>query len=235
MTRLTWDERDYEVGLDRGVLYLPSGISEPWNGLVSVRLSSSDSDIRIRYIDGRKTQYLRGINILSGVIEAYTYPDSFFENVLIQKRQPTFGLSYRVGHDIHLIYNILLLPSEYEYRYSEVDTFSWAFTTKPTPIPEARPSSHLIIDTSTAYSWTVSALEDALYGTETETARLPSPEEVFDIFEANSIVRVIDHGDGTFTVAGPDEVVRMIDETTFEINWPSVVYIDSDTYKIRSL
>jgi hypothetical protein len=66
-------------------------------------------------------------------------------------------------------------------------------------------------------------------------ARLPDPQEIFDIFEANSILRVVDNGDGTFTVTGPDDAITMLDDTTFEIDWPSVVVIDSNTYEISSL
>jgi hypothetical protein len=79
------------------------------------------------------------------------------------------------------------------------------------------------------------ALEDVLYGTDDESPRLPSPEEVFEIFEENAILRIIDNGDGTWTAIGPDSAIEMLDSETFEITWPSAVYIDADTYTISSL
>lgn len=57
--------------------------------------------------------------------------------------------------------------------------------------------SHFIIDTEVAYPETIAAFEKVLYGGDEAEARLPSPLEVFDIFEANSHFRVIDNGDGT--------------------------------------
>lgn len=57
--------------------------------------------------------------------------------------------------------------------------------------------SHFIIDTEVAYPETIVAFEKVLYGDDETEARLPSPLEVFDIFEANARFRVIDNGDGT--------------------------------------
>jgi hypothetical protein len=57
MTRLVWDqvnERDYELGLDRGVFYPLNGPGHAWNGLISVEESPSEGDFRPRYLDGRK-------------------------------------------------------------------------------------------------------------------------------------------------------------------------------------
>lgn len=231
ITRLTWDKiRDYELGLDRGVLYPTNGPGEPWNGLTSVTESLIDVDTQIGYLDGVKTNRRSRVGDFSGTIEAFTYPEPF---------PKTFGLSYRVnsamGYKIHLVYNVLVTPSSFNYQQSDTDSFSWDFTTKPIPIPDARLSAHLVVDGSQAYSWAVSALEEILYGNSIQEARLPLPAEVIDLFEVNSIVRVIDNGDGTFTVSGPDSIVKMVDETSFQINWPSAVYIDEATYTITSL
>lgn len=86
-----------------------------------------------------------------------------------------------------------------------------------------------------AYPATVQAFEDVLYGTDSYSSRLPGPDEVLEIFEEHSILRVIDDGDGTYTVIGPDEAITMLDSTTYEINWPSAVWIDSDYYTLSSL
>lgn len=238
ITKLSWDNRNYESGLDRGVFYPKDGPGEAWNGLTSVNESPSSNE-QTRYIDGVKTHYHHRSEDFSGTIETFSYPKSFYENVLTQNRCESFGLSYRVdsdgGYKIHLVYNVVVSPTSFDYRQSDTDSFSWVFTTRPLPIPGVRLSAHLIIDTSKAYSWTVAVLEDILYGSETEAARLPLPEEVLDIFEANSILQVIDHGDGTFTVNGPNSAIQMLDTTTFQITWPSAVYIDAVSYTISSL
>lgn len=196
-------------------------------------------DEQTRHIDGVKTHFRRRRGEFAGTLQAFTYPTSFYENVLTQKRRNSFGLSYRInsgdGHKIHLVYNALVSTTAFNYRHAEADSFSWSFTTKAIPIPGAKPSAHLIVNTNKAYLWTLTALEDLLYGSESGEPRLPSPEEVLDIFEVNSILRVTDHGDGTFTATGPDEVVQMLDETTFQINWPSAVYIDEVSYTLSSL
>lgn len=240
MTRLIWDDtRDYESGVDRGVFYPVIGSGEAWNGLVSVTESTSDSDEKTKYLEGEKISQKRGRGHFSGTIDAITYPPSFYEDVLMQRRAKPFGMSYRVmtnvGYKIHLVYNILLSPSPYLYQTKGVDAHSWSFTTRPLPVPESALSAHLVIDSSQAYSWTLQALEDALYGTDADGARLPTPQEVFDIFEENSILQIIDNGDGTWKAIGPDSVVSMIDSTSFQISWPSAVYIDSVTYSVHSL
>jgi hypothetical protein len=96
-------------------------------------------------------------------------------------------------------------------------------------------SAQLVIDRDLAYSSTIEALEEVLYGSEAEAPRLPTPQEVMAIFEENSILQVVDHGDGSFTVTGPDEAIQMLDATSFEITWASAVYVDAETYTIHSL
>ncbi len=81
----------------------------------------------------------------------------------------------------------------------------------------------------------IQAIEDLLYGSASTAPRLPDPQEILDLFEEGAILKIIDHGDGTWTAIGPDDVVYMTDPDTFEINWPSVVYLDEDTYQVSSL
>lgn len=235
MSRLVWDERDYEAGLERGVIYPLTGVGEAWNGLVSVQDSLSDSDEETRYIDGVKTRRRRRVGEFSGTIEAFTYPDSFFEDVLTQRRQKGFGLSYRVGDKIHLVYNILVGPTTLNSQQLDTEPFSWDFTSLPVSVPGVRMSAHLVVDASKAYSWTIASLEDILYGSESTTPRLPLPEEVLNIFDINSILKVTNNGDGSFTVEGPDDVIQMLDPTTFQITWPSAVYINGESYTLSSL
>lgn len=240
MTKLTWtDERVYEHGIDRGVFYPPVGPGEAWNGLISVQETPEDFGVNFRYIDGVKVAMNRRPGEFSGIIQAFTYPDSFFEDILTQRRARVFGMSYRVtggdNYRIHLVYNLVVQPSQAKYEQKEATNFSWPFTTSPVTTPGAKKTAHLIVDTRLAYSWTLQAIEDILYGTDGEDSRLPTPQEVWDIVEENSIVIVTDHGDGTFTVTGPDDVILDLGSNEFEITWPSVINISADNYQISSL
>lgn len=238
MSRLDWNDRDYILGLDRGVLYLPNVSGVAWNGLVSVDETLSEDSERVRYIDGVKTLLSRKSGEFSGKIEAYTYPVSL-DDVISSRGRKNFGFSYRVtkpnGHLIHLVYNVTISPGGNSWGQSDISTFTWNFTTKPMTVPNGRLSAHLIVDTTKAYVTTVEEFESVIYGSDSLAARLPTPSEVLEIFEANSIVRVIDHGDGTYTVTGPDAVIHMLDATSYSIDWPSAVMIDSDTYTLSSL
>jgi hypothetical protein len=238
MARLVWETGLYETGIDRGVFYGPNGAVEPWNGLVSVQESPSDPNDVVRYLDGVKIQNRRKPGDFAGTIEAFTYPSSF-EEVFTKRRANRFGFSYRTqtstGTKIHLVYNALASPTDKTYRFEEFDPFSWSFTTIPMPVPGAKPTAHLIIDSSKSNYATIAALEDHIYGTESTDPHLPMPSDLINVFEENATVRVFDNGDGTFTITAPDEILEMLDATTFQIDWPSAVYIDEDTYTIRSL
>lgn len=235
---MRWDRSQfYEAGLDRGVYFPQDAPAEVWNGLISVDETPSDEEEQSRYIDGVKTLHRRRPGEFAGKIEAHTYPIDL-DNVIFSRGRKSFGLSYRVtkpdGYLIHLVYNATISPEGFSWDQTESTSFSWRFTTRPIPVPVGRYSAHLIVDTSKAYSTTVEDFENLLYGSASD-ARLPTPDEVLAIFEENSIVRVIDHGDGTYTVTGPDDVIQMINVSTYTIDWPSAVFVDADTYTISSL
>ena len=238
MTRLIWDARPYEYGLDRGVYYAPGGVGEPWNGLVDVGESPSEGSPLTTHIDGVRVYRKTRRENFEGTITAFTVPDSFFEDQFAQKRRRNFGMSYRTStatsYKIHLIYNVLLGPSGHLYKHDEVEPFSWDFSTRPLPVPGGARSAHLIVDAETAWPAALAALEDVLYGTDGTDAMLPEPIAVADIFDLHALIKITDHGDGTWTAEGPDEYVRMLDATTFEITSPAIDYISADTYTIRS-
>jgi len=239
MARLAWNiAPTFQAGVDRAVFYPPSGVGEVWNGFMSLT-ENSPSELKKRYLDGRKIGNRQTRDEFSGAIQAFTYPDSFYDDILIQRVQPSFGLSYRTlagdNYRIHLVYNVVVTFSDKTYRQQNPELLSWNFTTTPVTIPGAKPSAHLILDGNAAYSSAIADLEDILYGTELTNPRLPTPQEVWDLVEGNSLLLVVDHGDGTFSVIGPDEAITMLSATTFEIDWPSVVNIDADTYQISSL
>jgi hypothetical protein len=242
MTRLVWDkvtERDYEAGLDRGVFYPLNGPGHAWNGLTSVEESPSGGDARPRYLDGQKIADMRRNGEFLATVSAFTYPVVSGDALSTSKRPSRFSMSYRVqtetSYKLHLVYNALAAPSQRNYAYESTDPLSWSITTRGLSGPDNIVVSHLILESDTAYPETMAALEAVLYGDDWNVPRIPMPDEVFQIFEDNSILQVIDNGDGTFTVTGPDEAIQMLDATTFQISWPTAVYIDVVSYTIQSL
>lgn len=200
MSRLTWDktgERYYETGVKRGVLYpiqadgkYSKGVA--WNGLISVNESPSGAEATALYADDIKYLNLISNEEFSATIEAYTYPDEFYEcdgsaaladGVMIgQQKRKTFGLCYRttVGNDVdgndygyklHLIYGCLAAPSEKGYNSindsPEAITFSWEVSTTPVNVNGFKPTSQITIDSTKiaeGKKTKLTELEDILYG-----------------------------------------------------------------------
>jgi hypothetical protein len=266
MTGLVWDnygERYYEVGVDRGVLYVPGLDGVAWNGLIAVNESPSGGDAKPVYVDGVKYQNKSAPEEYEATIEAFTYPTEFLECEGIvaidnetkglfaaQQKRKSFGFSYRslVGNDdkgidfgykIHIVYNALAAPSERENmsltEEQEVGKFSWDITTKPIPVAGASRSSHIILDTRTTWPWVITAVEEILYGTEDTPPTLPTPEELIALFIDNALLKITDNGDGTWTAEGPDDVITMVNDTEFQISWPSANFVDVTSYEISSL
>lgn len=162
MAEIVWDEagaREFETGVDHGVLYEPdltgaftSGVA--WNGLTAVTESPSGAESNPQYADNMKYLNLKSAEEFSATIEAFTYPDEFGKYngeaqpepgvYLGQQRRGTFGLSYRTlkgndllgtefGYKLHLVWNCDAAPSEKAYATvndsPEAITFSWELTT----------------------------------------------------------------------------------------------------------
>lgn len=235
MTRLSWASGAYFSGVDRGVFFGPTG-AEAWNGLVSVVENTPDLRTRVIYRDGRRTVNQRAEDSFSATVSCFTYPEA------LESRRP-FGLSYRVttakGYQIHLVYNALAQFSSRTYTQNDTTPFSVDISTRPMAIPseaplQMGPSAHLIVDAAAATPAAIANLESVLYGADTHSARLPLPEEVIAIFDADPSLKIIDNGDGTFTVDGPDELVYALDLTEFSVSNPTVVYVNSESYTMRS-
>ena len=258
MSRLEWKfsgSARYMSGIDRGVFYPTVGAGVAWNGLTSVREQTEDAATTITYIDGQKIQTQLSLGTYSADIAAITYPKEFEEYdghpILIQgQTTKNFNLSYRTkignnlkdndaGYQIHLVYNVLASPTTKSANSlnasSDIEEFTWALSTKPILIDGARPSSHLIVDTTKAYPAVVTNIENLLYGSDTTAARFPSLIEILAIFEAESIFKVTDNGDGTATITGPDSAVNLLSIDTVAFTWPTVLQINLETYSLSSL
>ena len=112
-----------------------------------------------------------------------------------QNRTP-FGLAYRTligndtdgtdhGYEIHLVYNATAGVSSLDYQTvndsPEALELSWDFSTLPVDVPGAKPSAHLVISSLAADADKLKALENKLYGTESEAPTLPLPAEVITL------------------------------------------------------
>lgn len=201
-------ERLYETGVRNGVLYpiqtdgtYSKGVA--WNGLISVTESPSGAEATPLYADDIKYLNLISAEEYGSTIEAYTYPDEFAEcdgsasiatgvNIGQQPRK-TFGMCYRtvVGNDVendnygyklHLVYGALAAPSEKAFSTindsPEAITFSWEVSTTPVNVTGFKPTASLTIDSTKVDDAKLASLEAILYGSESEDARLPLPDEI---------------------------------------------------------
>lgn len=262
MTRVEWNsqgERFFEVGVDRGVLYPDSAPGVAWNGLTSVNETPSGADLVSYYVDGLKSLDVISSDEFRATIEAFTYPEEFemydgyaqLGNGLYTSNQErkTFGLCYRTfigndvsglehGYKLHLVYNAIATPTARSNSTlgDSIDplTFSWDISTKPVYVPGSKHSAHIIIDSTKTEPKLLAALEDVLYGKYDTPPRLPSPEQLVDYYEGDFIFRVVDHGDGTFSVISTDEFANYIDATSFQLSKDSVILIDSNTFTATS-
>lgn len=261
MPRLAWSTvgaKYYEAGVDRGVLYVGTDSGVAWMGLISVDENPSGGDPESAYVDGFKYLNRAAFEEFSATLTAFTYPDAFDQCdgmtqprgglFLAQQRRKSFGLSYRTmigneltseaGYKIHIVYNALASPSSRTNStiHDSVDpsNFSWNLSTRPPPIPDYKPTAHIVVDTRFSDPEVVSAIEDILYGTDADTARLPDFAELLTVFDTVSTLTVVDNGDGTDTVTAPFDTIRMLDSETFEITASTAIFIDDDTYTLSS-
>lgn len=236
----------YQHGLDRGMLYPPTGPGIPWDGLISVD-EQEDSSVRTRYFDGEAYRQSRPPGTFSAGISVITYPEGFKpmrgqQGMFRSQERIRFGMSYRVktehGYLIHLVYNCTVAPASVNYK-THGDTpdptiFDWTVTTQPMDVPGDRQASHIIIDSTKVYDWVLEGLEALLYGNENTIPQLPTPTEILELIEHTAILTITDNGDGTWEAEGPDDVVYMVDDSTFEIDWISAEYIDDVTYTVQT-
>lgn len=201
-------EHLYETGVDHGILYpqdntgaYPKGVV--WNGLTAVTESPSGAEATALYADNIKYLNLTSAEEFAATVEAYTYPEEFelcdgsaeiATGVTIgQQTRTSFGLCYRTklgndvqsdayGYKLHIIYGAKATPSERSYSTvndsPEAITFSWEVNTTPVAVTGYKPTASLVIDSTKVAADKLASLEAILYGSETDEARLPLPDEI---------------------------------------------------------
>lgn len=204
-------EKLYETGVSNGVLYLQDaqgayskGVA--WNGLTAVTESPSGAEPTALFADNIKYLNLMSNEEFAATVEAYMYPDEFMEcdgskevakGVYAgQQARKTFGMCYKTilgndakgeeyGYKLHFIYGALAAPSEKAYATvndsPEAITFSWELSATPVEVPNGKPTACITIDSTKCDPTKLSALEDIIYGSAEQEARLPLPTELATI------------------------------------------------------
>ena len=207
-------KRLYETGVRKVVLYpqneeglYPKGVA--WNGVTGITDSPSGAESNPLYADDIKYVDLISAEEYGATIEAYTYPDEFAAcqgekelatGVTIgQQDRSAFGLSWRTvlgndvkkneyGYKLHLMYGGTAAPTEkgYESINDSPDalTMSWEVSTTPVAVENAKPTAILTIDSTKIDSTKLAKIEEKLYGTASEAAMLPLPDEIIQIMNA---------------------------------------------------
>lgn len=161
---LTWNQpenKQYELGLDKGVLFVrypdgsyPLGVS--WEGLINITEKPAGAESTDLYANNIKYASMRSTETFEFTIEAYTYPKDWEQcdgaaelgaGVLVrQQSRKAFGMAYRsqigsdaggdnIGYKLHLVYGAKAKPSETALatigESPEATTMSWDCETTP--------------------------------------------------------------------------------------------------------
>ena len=202
-----WDEADkhiYTTGTSHGILQV-SGSTKAvaWNGLIGVTATPAGADENKFYANNNKYLGLRGVETFGGTIKAYDRPDEFEAcdgSVELQKglriHQQTrlpFNFSWQTikgndtkmdeyGYEIHIAYNCTASPSARDYTTVNESPapleLSWEFQTTPVAVEGAKPTSYVTIDSTKVDGTKLKKITDALYGTTTTEAKIPSIDEL---------------------------------------------------------
>lgn len=217
-------------------------LATPWLGLQSVDEEGGENAAAY-YIDGRPFLFLPRPKEYQATLKAVTYPDAFAEIMgvhevadgmyLDSQQGDSFDLSYRTlvgnvtqgtdhGYKIHLVYNCTVAPQAmtYESMSNSINptSFSWTIQAVPVPVEGFRPTAHIIIDTRHMDQHKIDAVEEMIYGSDTEVAKMPSPQAIFDLLSFGDTIIVTDNGDGSFDVTGSYENVYMVQDGVFRVD-----------------
>lgn len=200
MTAIVWDQpgaRRYEAGIDRGVLYLPTGGGVPWNGLTSVT-ENRGREVKSFYMDGFKILDYSVPGAYSAKLQAFTYPDElddlignrelFLGLTVYDQRAKRFNLSYRTkigndlenedhGYTVHLLYNLTATQSDATYNTIGESfpgaAFEWNLYGMPSAPYGFNWSSHFSADSRRLPPAKLANLENYLYGTPSSVPTIP--------------------------------------------------------------
>jgi hypothetical protein len=200
MTALVWDkvdERTYESGISKGVIYPDGGSGATpgiaWAGLISVAEQAVGGEVTPFYIDGINHVNVASAKDFQASVTAFSYPPEF-ESCLgnypivpgfLLGNQPKkrFNFAYRTevsdGYKLHLVYNVLATPTTRSYatlgESVSPSQLVWTFDATPpsAPVPNRRPSAYYVVDSRICAPDVLVAFESLLYGTDSFDPSFP--------------------------------------------------------------
>lgn len=209
MPKITWgnpDQRTFEAGVDRGVLYVDSaGVA--WNGLINVNQEMDGGGPLPTYIDGLKFRNISSFQEFGATIQAFGSPPEFkpcegYAELApglfaAEQRRSHFSMSYRTwvgsntgglhsNYKIHLIYNASAAPSSRSHETTSNSpkpvVFSWKISTKPQLSALLRQNSYLVIESKSTPPNLLAHIEGQLYGDDTTAPMLPTIDEIVSTY-----------------------------------------------------
>ena len=196
MTKLIWDKtyaKNYQLGVDHGVLYVHDAPGVPWNGLISVTEDSVGGDRMAFYHDGDK--FAEGVNtsVFAATVKAFSAPfefDECFGNkeivpgfTLTGQYRKAFDLCYRtkigtIGYKLHLIYNATAMSPDRDNKTrgssSAPMELSWKIdAVPPATVGKFAPTAHFVLDSTETSAAKLALLETYLYGNNVNAPAMP--------------------------------------------------------------
>lgn len=200
MTVLAWDrmdERRFETGLDRGVLYPVGGSPVVWNGLTSIQ-EVQNRQTKDFFQDGVRVFQRSIAQPYSAKIQAYTVPNIVFS--LVGHKSLAAGvnlhdgstpfrthLCYRTrigsalegvefGYRLHLVYDLLINPDDVQLDTTNDQSNATVFGLTVNAIQrmwQNLPVNHISVDSTEVDPGWLLNLENQLYGTPTSDPTMP--------------------------------------------------------------
>lgn len=215
MAKLEWgkvEDRTFEAGVERGVLYPLAGPGVAWNGITEVAEKTS-REVKSYYLDGIKFLDHHVPGAYAAKLSAYTYPEEL-EKILgvhewipgvriHDQRAGMFHLSYRtligdasggtdLGYKLHLVYNLTANPSDITHKTLgdrvDAETFDWDLSGIQTSMWGIRPANHLSFDSRYMDPALLADLEATLYGTDETDPAMPDLVELLTSLEEAAAV-----------------------------------------------
>lgn len=201
MAKLIWgslEDKTFEYGISKGVLYGDLGLSSPWNGITSVQESFGESAVTETFFDSKKVSIVPSNELYEVSVTAYTFPESFLSYIgymssrrgiaVTNKTLKVFNFSYQVRvnetrYKIHLLEKVVSVrtPLTTKTVAGSFEANSLTFTLKPTIFKtenNLRPTSHTVIDSGKVTPSFLSFVENKLYGTSTSPPEFVTKEDM---------------------------------------------------------
>lgn len=208
MTAIVWDrleDRLFETGIERGVIYPVGGSAEAWNGLTTV-VESLGREAKVYYQDGSKALIRLVAPGYKAKITAFTYPDILDELQgnqrmaagvhLYDQQTDRFHLSYRTrignavedvdyGYKLHLLYDLIINPSDQTHStisdQPAASTFDWDVEGTQR-LWGTKLVNHISIDSREVDPATLASIENQLYGTPSSDPVMPDLIDLLNSF-----------------------------------------------------